>query len=650
MKKNVLERTTARNGQKGKVKKADAIIVFLRYTPSPAEPELLFDILGSGRADWRLAFRATAHVGASAYHAYLDAKNAPTLTQRACKTLDFGKPCASHYRNSAILDNWSNIHEVLVAVVDYGKIVKKARFRGKGTTYLSWFGRHEYLDSSWTDLVKEKTNFFSIRADDRNFRRFFINHLYAGCAKDIGWLVVAENLRPRCSWEKNGEIPVIKYATGHTKENWTYGKVKFADAILIFVKVFPPRGFPEEYFDVLGSGTRDWRLAFRGTASVGKSLFLAYLDGRGIPAVVKPACKNLDFKWPCDSHYRNSHALDNWSNIQEVLVAIVDDGVVVKTIRFSGRRSTFLNWFGAHFILESPWADLRKVKQNFFSIRGDDINHRRFFINNQYAGCEKDIGWLVVVERSRCPWEKDAHTPIIKYAAGQTRENWTKGQFRNADAILVFLKYPPGPGLPEEYFDVLECGLKEWRLAFRGTAGVGTSVYDAYVEGKNVPALVQPACKTMNWNQPCHSHYRNSDALDNWFNVHEVLLGVVDGGSLVKIVRFDGHYTTFVNWFDQGRYLKSSWSDLFLQETNFFSLAGDPYESRRFFMSFTSDACAKASGWLVAVDALKPKGCAWEKTGKFPILKYAAGPKLARWASEKARDADAIVVFIKYAK
>ena len=83
----------------------------------------------------------------------------------------------------------------------------------------------------------------SIRADDRNFRRFFINHLYAGCAKDIGWLVVAENLRPRCSWEKNGEIPVIKYATGHTKENWTYGKVKFADAILIFVKVYPVSPF-----------------------------------------------------------------------------------------------------------------------------------------------------------------------------------------------------------------------------------------------------------------------------------------------------------------------------------------------------------------------------------------------------------------------
>ena len=90
----------------------------------------------------------------------------------------------------------------------------------------------------------------SIRADDRNFRRFFINHLYAGCAKDIGWLVVAENLRPRCSWEKNGEIPVIKYATGHTKENWTYGKVKFADAILIFVKVFPVSPFVVVFFFV----------------------------------------------------------------------------------------------------------------------------------------------------------------------------------------------------------------------------------------------------------------------------------------------------------------------------------------------------------------------------------------------------------------
>ncbi|GFR99358.1 hypothetical protein ElyMa_002791100 [Elysia marginata] len=207
-----------------------------------------------------------------------------------------------------------------------------------------------------------------------------------------------------------------------------------------------------------------------------------------------------------------------------------------------------------------------------------------------------------------------------------------------------------GPGSPDEYFDILGCGLDEWRLAFRGTAGVGTSVYNAYVNGQNVPALVQPACKNTNWGEPCNSHYRNSDALNNWANVKEVLLAVIDHGVLVKYIRFDGASSTYLNWFTRDRYIESSWEDVATKETEFFSLAGDAERYRRFFISFSSNSCPKDSGWLVAVDAAKLKCCTWEKTGKFPILKYAAGPKVASWQSSKSRDADAFVVFIKYAK
>ncbi|RUS88869.1 hypothetical protein EGW08_003308, partial [Elysia chlorotica] len=264
-----------------------------------------------------------------------------------------------------------------------------------------------------------------IRSDDRLSRRFFINNVYAGCAHDVGWLVFAENPAPPCDWEKGGEIPVIKYAAGNVKENWTTGRVSTADAILIFVRIVPPRGFPDEYFDVLGSGHPEWRLAFRGTASVGCSMYHAYRDGSGIPAVVKPACKNLDFRHPCDSHYRNSPALDNWSNVQEVLLAIVDDGAIVKVIKFSGSRTNFLSWFGPHFLLYSPWHDLWKESRNVFSIIGHDHLRRRFFINHQYGGCENDAGWLVVVEGNVCPWEKGLPLPVIKYAAGLSKENWT---------------------------------------------------------------------------------------------------------------------------------------------------------------------------------------------------------------------------------
>ncbi|RUS70036.1 hypothetical protein EGW08_022197, partial [Elysia chlorotica] len=201
-----------------------------------------------------------------------------------------------------------------------------------------------------------------------------------------------------------------------------------------------------------------------------------------------------------------------------------------------------------------------------------------------------------------------------------------------------------------EYFDVLSCGLSEWRLAFRATANVGTSVFDAYVDGTNVPAVVDPACKNTDWTQPCHSHYRNADALDNWTNVKEVLLAVVDGGVVVKTARFDGQGSTFLDWLDKGRLLEASWADLAGKASDFFSIAGDAHQFRRFFISQNSDACAHASGWLVAVDAHKPTGCVWEKTQKFPILKYSAGPVFARWDCGRARDADAFVVFVKYAK
>ncbi|GFS08878.1 hypothetical protein ElyMa_006606900 [Elysia marginata] len=51
-------------------------------------------------------------------------------------------------------------------------------------------------------------------------------------------------------------------------------------------------GHPDEYFDILGTGHSDWRLVFRGTAGIRKSMFDAYKDGAGIPYRVDPACKN----------------------------------------------------------------------------------------------------------------------------------------------------------------------------------------------------------------------------------------------------------------------------------------------------------------------------------------------------------------------
>ena len=54
----------------------------------------------------------------------------------------------------------------------------------------------------------------------------------------------------------------------------------------------------------------------------------------------------------------------------------------------------------------------------------------------------------------------------------------------------------PLPGTPEEYFDILGTGQKEWRMAFRGTAGIKKSMYDAYKDGRGIPSYVEEGCKS----------------------------------------------------------------------------------------------------------------------------------------------------------
>ena len=49
-------------------------------------------------------------------------------------------------------------------------------------------------------------------------------------------------------------------------------------------------GNPDEYFDLLGTGYNDWRLAFRGFAHINSSLFDAYVDGAGISSDIEDGC------------------------------------------------------------------------------------------------------------------------------------------------------------------------------------------------------------------------------------------------------------------------------------------------------------------------------------------------------------------------
>ncbi|KAK3796794.1 hypothetical protein RRG08_047826 [Elysia crispata] len=191
-------------------------------------------------------------------------------------------------------------------------------------------------------------------------------------------------------------------------------------------------GCYEEYFDI----HYDWRLAFRGTAHIEKSVYEAYRYGKGIPSDTEDGCKTTDWKALCTNHYRNDDALDNWTNIREVLYGLVDNGILVKVLRFKGAGSNYLNWMSKNRLIESDWEDLKFAKPNFFGIK-------------------------------------------------------------SAQAIVVLLNYMHFPqGEPSEYHDLFRTGEKEWRFAFRGTAKVGQLVYQAYETGAEVKDYMEATCKT----------------------------------------------------------------------------------------------------------------------------------------------------------
>ncbi|GFR59241.1 hypothetical protein ElyMa_001789300 [Elysia marginata] len=203
---------------------------------------------------------------------------------------------------------------------------------------------------------------------------------------------------------------------------------------------------PAGYFDVLGTGKKDWRLVFRGTAHNNVQVYPAYLHGTGIPADVEEGCMQFNPSLPCTNHYRNADALDNWANVDKVLLVLYVNGQKVKHIMFNGVGSTNINWFAGGKLIESSWSDLKTTRHNIFSIQGDGRARllRRFYINHRYGGCNNDKGWFVAADAvpGACHWEKKEAAPAFLYAKGDTLAWWKfSDQVANADVMGIFVKY-----------------------------------------------------------------------------------------------------------------------------------------------------------------------------------------------------------------
>ena len=201
----------------------------------------------------------------------------------------------------------------------------------------------------------------------------------------------------------------------------------------------------EEFFDLLGTGKKEWRLVFRGTSYINNQVYPAYIHGTGIPLEVEAGCKQFNRSLPCVNHYRNRDAFDNWTGVDEVLFAVYKDDQMVHKVVFNGKGSTYTDWFAADKVTYTSWRDLTTKSHAVFSIFGEKTAavQRRFFMNFDYdRGCKGFRGWFYAGDlHGGCAAEQTIATPVFRYAKGNTLAVWSSQDAGHADAIGVFLKY-----------------------------------------------------------------------------------------------------------------------------------------------------------------------------------------------------------------
>ncbi|XP_033124404.1 discoidin domain-containing receptor tyrosine kinase B-like [Anneissia japonica] len=182
--------------------------------------------------EWVRVFKGISMTGLSIYDAWNTGAGASSY--HADRFLISNK----HYRNNAILNNWSSFGIKKVKLTLFSPTneeVVSVIFNSVSATSTSWFSRDNLESSPWDDIKTATINYFSIAGHDGSVRRnFFMSNAYCGCTCDVGWLVVEAGTS--CpSWEGYSTNPRILYSKAATSQSWYSGEIGLARAMTIDV-------------------------------------------------------------------------------------------------------------------------------------------------------------------------------------------------------------------------------------------------------------------------------------------------------------------------------------------------------------------------------------------------------------------------------
>ena len=99
----------------------------------------------------------------------------------------------------------------------------------------------------------------------------------------------------------------------------------------------------------------------------------------------------------------------------QVRVALYKDSQEVHSLKFNAVNDN-VAWFTKENLNFATWNDLKNTSslQKFALQPNDTLSDRSFEISKEYAGCKKDVGWLMIsTDTNPCGFEKKKPLSIL---------------------------------------------------------------------------------------------------------------------------------------------------------------------------------------------------------------------------------------------
>jgi len=210
----------------------------------------------------------------------------------------------------------------------------------------------------------------------------------------------------------------------------------------------------EEKEDPNGSlsslGMIGYKKMFRYPYGAGVHIQDYYLNGITDPtqdrsSYTAPSVKLEDMYRPEDLQTQIQNAK------QIVMVVYAEDGSTVDALTFNP-SGDMTSWFGRNNLVSTQFWNILSSSQQFFTMEGEGVWGRYWFIEYNYAGCRGDNGWFITECMQDngewpCEWndiglgveEPRQYICAIWYSPQEGYQNWYYKTYKRASAIELHI-------------------------------------------------------------------------------------------------------------------------------------------------------------------------------------------------------------------